>query len=78
MNTIISEFLEIRTALLNAGISIEKVRPFAMRRDELTRLHKEAPGAYSPRLGSIIHIVGLRCYVADKNFCICGSEDQAA
>ena len=46
MNTIISEFLEIRTALLKAGISIEKVRPFAMRRDELTRLHNEAPGAY--------------------------------
>ncbi|KKK93162.1 hypothetical protein LCGC14_2695650 [marine sediment metagenome] len=74
MNTIITEFLEIRTALLKAGISIEKVRPFAMRKDEFTKLSREVPGVYSERRGSIINIVGLRCYVVDKHFCICGLE----
>ena len=71
--TIVAEFLEIRRALKEAGIDTEKVRPFAMRKDELTQLHNECPGTFSPRLGSIIKIVGLRCYVVDKNFCICGS-----
>ena len=75
--TIVMEFLEIRRALKEAGIDTETGRPFAMRKDELTQLHNECPGAYSARLGSIITIVGLRCYVVDKNFCICGSGDQA-